>query len=392
MAEIFDLAVTDGNNTGRFPEGQAPSTVNNGARALEGILARGFRDTIIPDRTTTGSANAQVLTTNETIASLAAGMSQTWKAGYTNTGAMTLNVAATGAKPVKMTNGADPYAGAVTAGGYYRTVYDGAKHILMNPTPLGLTGDVVNNSGVLATRKSFIVRNSNWSFAADDRAKIHIANSDSVIGTLPTLATVGQGWYTTVISRVNNAVIASPSADIIVNDVGVVSSYTMSALEEVTIVYNDTTYFIITSNQRASTTRRGIVELATNAEAITGTDSTRAVPPSALKSMLVESPEYTITAAAVGTWTHGLGAAAQQMQAWVRCNTAIGGWAAGDELLLGAADHTGSSAVGVQLANISATQIKYAIGSGIYVINSTNGSLLSATSANFTLFFRAKPY
>ena len=150
MAEIFDLAVTDGNNTGRFPEGQAPSTVNNGARALEGILARGFRDTIIPDRTTTGSANAQVLTPNETIAAISAGMSQTWKAGYTNTGAMTLNVAATGAKPVKMTNGADPYAGAVTAGGYYRTVYDGTNHILMNPSPLAQPGPAsTTQSGIV---------------------------------------------------------------------------------------------------------------------------------------------------------------------------------------------------------------------------------------------------
>ena len=153
MAEIFDLDVTDGNNTGRFPEGQAPSTVNNGARALEGMLARGFRDTIIPDRTTTGSANAQVLTPNETIAALAAAMSHTWKAGYTNTGAMTLNVvdtAATGAKPVKMTNGEDPYAGAVTAGGYYRTVYNGTNHILMNPSPLAQPGPAsTTQSGIV---------------------------------------------------------------------------------------------------------------------------------------------------------------------------------------------------------------------------------------------------
>jgi hypothetical protein len=110
--------------------------------------------------------------------------------------------------------------------------------------------------------------------------------------------------------------------------------------------------------------------------------------------MLVESPEYTITAATTGLWTHGLGAPAQQIQAWVRCKTAIGGWAAGDELLLaGAADHPGSTAVtGIQLAKISATQIKYAIGEGLYIINATNGSLLQATSANFKLFFRAKPY
>ena len=40
MAEIHDLNVTDASNTARFPENQAPSTVNDGARALEGIIAR----------------------------------------------------------------------------------------------------------------------------------------------------------------------------------------------------------------------------------------------------------------------------------------------------------------------------------------------------------------
>ena len=45
MAEIHDLDTTDANNTGRFPENQAPSTVNDGARALEGIIARWEEDT-----------------------------------------------------------------------------------------------------------------------------------------------------------------------------------------------------------------------------------------------------------------------------------------------------------------------------------------------------------
>ena len=140
MAEIFDLDVTDADNTGRFPEGQPPSTVNNGARALEGILARGLKDTINPNKTTTGSANAQALTPNATVATLTAGMMFTWKAGYTNTAAMTLNVAdtaATGAKSVKTTNGSDPWAGAVTVGGYYTTIYDGTKHVLLNPSGIG---------------------------------------------------------------------------------------------------------------------------------------------------------------------------------------------------------------------------------------------------------------
>ena len=45
-AEINDLSTTDGSNTGRFPENMNPSAVNDGARALEGMLARGLKDVI----------------------------------------------------------------------------------------------------------------------------------------------------------------------------------------------------------------------------------------------------------------------------------------------------------------------------------------------------------
>jgi len=44
MSEKHNLNVTDASNTERFPEGMAPSAVNNGARALEGIIAREYYD------------------------------------------------------------------------------------------------------------------------------------------------------------------------------------------------------------------------------------------------------------------------------------------------------------------------------------------------------------
>lgn len=44
MPEIHELNTTDANNTTRFPENQAPSTINNGGRALEGIIARFVSD------------------------------------------------------------------------------------------------------------------------------------------------------------------------------------------------------------------------------------------------------------------------------------------------------------------------------------------------------------
>lgn len=167
MAEIFDLNVTDSSNTGRFPEGQAPSTVNNGARALEGMLARGFRDTIMPTKTSGGSANAQTLTTNQTISAYAAGTSSfVFKAGYTNTGTCTMNVDSLGAKTIKNLDGTNLAAGAITAGGYYWIVYDGTNFILLNSAlvpylPLTggmLTGQIIiargGNSNVLINREN----------------------------------------------------------------------------------------------------------------------------------------------------------------------------------------------------------------------------------------------
>lgn len=44
MAEIHDFSVTDASNTARWPEGMAPSAVNNAGRADEGLIARYYFD------------------------------------------------------------------------------------------------------------------------------------------------------------------------------------------------------------------------------------------------------------------------------------------------------------------------------------------------------------
>lgn len=73
MAEISDLSVNDANNIARFPEGQNIPTINNGARALEGMLARANRDRA-GYTATTGSATAYAILPNATYLAHAAGM------------------------------------------------------------------------------------------------------------------------------------------------------------------------------------------------------------------------------------------------------------------------------------------------------------------------------
>ena len=135
MAEIEDLNTTDSSNTGRFPENQAPSTLNNGARGLEGMLARGFGDTIHSALVSSGT-NTIVVTTKRTISALEAGHSVRFFAGGTNTGDATFNGVA-----VKHVDGSELRPGAITAGGVYTVAHDGTSFIL-DASPTSSVPDV----------------------------------------------------------------------------------------------------------------------------------------------------------------------------------------------------------------------------------------------------------
>lgn len=122
MAEITDLDPTDANNTARFPEGMLGGTINDSARALEGILARWFRDTN-GSITATGSSNAYAITSTRTISALANNIIMTWTANFTNTGAATLNLNSLGAKSIKRFNGSALAAGDIISGQPVTVVY-----------------------------------------------------------------------------------------------------------------------------------------------------------------------------------------------------------------------------------------------------------------------------
>jgi hypothetical protein len=123
MAEINDLNITDASNTARFPENQAPSTVNNGARALEGILARGFKDSVEPTINSTGSANAYAVAANRTIGAYYDGMKISFHASFANTGAATLDVDGVGAKTIKKHHDQDLASGDIETNQVVEVVY-----------------------------------------------------------------------------------------------------------------------------------------------------------------------------------------------------------------------------------------------------------------------------
>lgn len=107
MAEIGNTTVfsqTDASNTsGTVPtwsEGMAPSQVNDSARALQGAVTRewNWRNATL---TSTGAANAYVLTYTVAPAALYNGQRFTFLTNFANTGSATLNINSLGAKTIK---------------------------------------------------------------------------------------------------------------------------------------------------------------------------------------------------------------------------------------------------------------------------------------------------
>ena len=148
MAEVKDLSATDASNTARFPESQLPSTVNNGARALEGMIARFNQDT--NGSVTSSGTNTVTLAAASVLSAYAQGDRFMFKAGGTNTGAVTLNVDSVGAKAVQK-NQAALEAGDITQNDIVHVVYDGTQFQMVSPpkVPVGFgTGDSPQFTGI----------------------------------------------------------------------------------------------------------------------------------------------------------------------------------------------------------------------------------------------------
>lgn len=104
MANISSYSTTAASNNSAapdgFPEGMAPSGLNDSSREVMAALAKWYSDT---DGTllSTGSADTYTLTTNNVHAALADQSTIVFRVHAANTGASTLNVDSLGAKAIK---------------------------------------------------------------------------------------------------------------------------------------------------------------------------------------------------------------------------------------------------------------------------------------------------
>jgi len=116
-----------------FPEGMAPSTVNDAAREVMAAISRYRSDT--DGVNTSAGTNTITLAASRTMTAYAQGDLYTFKAGGTNTGATTINVDSLGAKDVQF-NGAALVGGEIVSGLMYTVVYDGTQFQLLNASAI----------------------------------------------------------------------------------------------------------------------------------------------------------------------------------------------------------------------------------------------------------------
>lgn len=126
---------TDASNNSVSPNGwksgtMLPTEVEPTARAMMGALKRWYNHTNAT-ATSSGSANTQTLTYSVAPAAYVAGDTYTFIAGFTNTGAATLNVNALGAKAIQ-SGGVALLGGEIVAGNVVSVAYDGTQFQLLH--------------------------------------------------------------------------------------------------------------------------------------------------------------------------------------------------------------------------------------------------------------------
>lgn len=147
MAEEHDLNPTDASNTARFPENQAPSTVNNGARALEGLLARYFVDQSSSVVATLSGSVIQItasrnsLTLTGTTSNYRADLMQAFTMGDNPiTGPASLNIDGIGAISLRDNEGSSLSSSTILAGQRCLAVKDGTNNYFRLLYPARRTG------------------------------------------------------------------------------------------------------------------------------------------------------------------------------------------------------------------------------------------------------------
>jgi len=154
---LYKWSQTAANNatadaTINWAEGQAPSTVNDSARAEMAAVAK-YRDDTAGTLTTGGTSTAYTLTSNEVFDTLAHMNGQCLKVRFnaTNGAAPTLNVDALGAKPIQVDTATAVGTGVIKANSIWDVTYDNsAAAFILSGVPAAVQDGTVASASLAA--------------------------------------------------------------------------------------------------------------------------------------------------------------------------------------------------------------------------------------------------
>lgn len=328
-AEINDLEPVDASNTGRFPESMPLSDVNNGARALEGIVSRWDIDTgtrVLAG----GSATAFTVAASQTITSYYDGLVIGFTSSTTNTGTQTsLNV------------------DSVAAATVYKTTTSGIIPVAANELPLGAKVVVAYDQD-----------NSRW----------------LVIGG-PTASTTGLLQASNNLSDVDSAASArgnlAVAASVITTQGDIIRGSSAADYERLAL---GSTGEILTSDGTDV------------AWAATSTVIQEQTFPSSFTSGAT-----TITTAASVTFAHTLAATPTLFQTSLINATPEGAYVANEEVFIPINSHTSTSGYGVTItADATSIYVRYGDQAKVFLtLNKSTGATINLTNASWLFRVRA---
>jgi microcystin-dependent protein len=146
-----------------WAEGQAPSSVNDSARAMMASLA-GYRDDIAGAIVTGGTSTAYTVTSYQIFNSLAnmSGQVIAFTPHATNGATVTLNVDGLGVKPLRSSTGVELVAGVLVAGTPYTALYNNSDAVWylhnfhVNPYVVPI-GGMIDYTGSTAPNSAFVL-------------------------------------------------------------------------------------------------------------------------------------------------------------------------------------------------------------------------------------------
>lgn len=230
--------------------------VGTGNSATAVWVALDYQEGTVWGGTSTGTANAQIVTPAIPIPAYAAGQSVAFVAGFTNTGAMTINVSNKGAVSVYKDSPTGPIpltGGEVVAGNIINVRYDGTRFQLTS-TDLGTaalynTGNtVIPYAGALEVSAPMgtTITGTNYTYLPADRGFARKRSNGGVAMTdmLPATAGITNGWFVTSVNADTSAnnVISAPGGVALNGTIG--ASLTVAAGQAATFGFDGTGYWV----------------------------------------------------------------------------------------------------------------------------------------------------